>query len=62
MFHKRSTRLAIDVMFLVITAIYLYFDLRDQDRAGTVFWLVSAVVWVVLTVMDLRHSPHTQPA
>jgi len=62
MFHKRSTRLVIDAMFLVVSAIYLYFDFRDQDRAGTVFWLVSAVVWIVLTVLDLRHSPLTQPA
>ncbi len=58
--RNRTTRLAIDVVFLVLSLIFIVQDATSHDRLGLVFWGLSLLLWVVALVGDWRRPVDSQ--
>ena len=52
--RNRTTRLAIDVVFLLLSLLFLVQDFDSSDRLGLAFWGLSLLFWGVATVGDSR--------
>ncbi|MCD9625304.1 hypothetical protein [Rhabdothermincola salaria] len=57
-FTARSTRIVIDVLFLVLTLSYVIADIDHQHTLGAVLWGVVAVFWLAMIPFDWRRSTH----
>ncbi len=58
--RNRTTRLAIDVVFLVLSLVFIVQDATSGDRLGLVFWGLSLVLWVVALIGDSRRPVDSQ--
>ena len=52
--RNRTTRRAIDVVFLVLSVVFIVQDATSGDRLGLVFWGLSLLLWVVALIGDAR--------
>jgi hypothetical protein len=54
---SRPVRIAIDVLFLVMSGVYLVQDRDHSDRVGMWFWGVFVAFWLVMLVLDAVRTP-----
>ena len=54
--HKRSVRLAIDAVFLLLALVFLIQDWAHHDWPGAVLWGALTAFWVAMIPFDMRRS------